>query len=235
MSKDLGDVEYNQEEYLNYGANFPCLEDENINFAGKTELNIINLKEDEIDIYKKDDNINNENTMQEESDEEDQERIENSVIEARFVANRIKELLDSNYMVFDKREGYRKITYKDICVLLRATSITAPIYEKEISDLNLPVFSDTSSTYLDSMEVQTIMALLKVINNPMQDIPLVTVLRSNIGKFNDNELIEIRLADRNSTFYEAMLKARLIVEDNLKNKIENLLENLKNGKMKNNI
>ena len=230
MSKDLGDVEYNQEEYLNYGANFPCLEDENINFAGKTELNIINLKEDEIDIYKKDDNINNENTMQEESDEEDQERIENSVIEARFVANRIKELLDSNYMVFDKREGYRKITYKDICVLLRATSITAPIYEKEISDLNLPVFSDTSSTYLDSMEVQTIMALLKVINNPMQDIPLVTVLRSNIGKFNDNELIEIRLADRNSTFYEAMLKARLIVEDNLKNKIENLLENLKKWK-----
>ena len=230
MSKDLGDVEYNQEEYLNYGANFPCLEDENINFAGKTELNIINLKEDEIDIYKKDDNINNENTMQEESDEEDQERIENSVIEARFVTNRIKELLDSNYMVFDKREGYRKITYKDICVLLRATSITAPIYEKEISDLNLPVFSDTSSTYLDSMEVQTIMALLKVINNPMQDIPLVTVLRSNIGKFNDNELIEIRLADRSSTFYEAMLKARLIVEDNLKNKIENLLENLKNWK-----
>ena len=103
-------------------------------------------------------------------------------------------------------------------------------YEKEISDLNLPVFSDTSSTYLDSMEVQTIMALLKVINNPMQDIPLVTVLRSNIGKFNDNELIEIRLADRNSTFYEAMLKARLIVENNLKNKIENLLENLKKWK-----
>ena len=64
----------------------------------------------------------------------------------------------------------------------------------------------------------------------MQDIPLVTVLRSNIGKFNDNELIEIRLADRNSTFYEAMLKARLIVEDNLKNKIENLLENLKKWK-----
>ena len=69
---------------------------------------------------------------------------------------------------------------KDICVLLRATSVLAPIYEKEISELNLPVFSDSSNTYLESMEVETIMSLLKVIDNPMQDIPLVTELRSNI-------------------------------------------------------
>ena len=69
-------------------------------------------------------------------------------------------------MVYDRKKGYRKITYKDICVLLRATSTMAPIYEKEIADLDLPVFSDTSSTYLDSMEVQIIMSLLKIIDNP---------------------------------------------------------------------
>lgn len=227
MSRDLGDVEYDQEEYLNYGANYPCPEEKDANFAGIAELNIINLKEEETDIYKDTSDSDTLETMQEETDEEkDEERIENSVIEARFVANKIKELLNSNYLVFDRKEGYRKITYKDICVLLRATSITAPIYEKEISELDLPVFSDTSSTYLDSMEVQTIMALLKIINNPMQDIPLVTVLRSNIGKFDDNELIQIRLADKNHTFYESMLKARLIVEEPLKRKIETLLDNL---------
>ena len=231
MSKDLGDVEYDQEEYLNYGASYPCPEEKDANFAGIAELNIINLKEEETDIYKDTSDSDTLETMQGETDEEkDEERIENSVIEARFVANKIKELLNSNYLVFDRKEGYRKITYKDICVLLRATSITAPIYEKEISELDLPVFSDTSSTYLDSMEVQTIMALLKIINNPMQDIPLVTVLRSNIGKFDDNELIQIRLADKNHTFYEAMLKARLIVEEPLKRKIETLLENLEKWK-----
>lgn len=128
--------------------------------------------------------------------------------------------------MFDKKKGYRKITYKDICILLRATSASAPIYEKAIEELDLPVFSDTSSTYLESMEVQVIMALLKVIDNPMQDIPLVTVLRSSIGNFDDDDLIQIRLADKNCTFYEAMLKARLCVEDSLKNKIEKLLENL---------
>lgn len=130
--------------------------------------------------------------------------------------------------MYDRKKGYRKITYKDICVLLRATSTMAPIYEKEIADLDLPVFSDTSSTYLDSMEVQIIMSLLKIIDNPMQDIPLVTVLRSNIYGFTDNELIQIRLADKNSTFYEAMIKAKLVVDEKLKAKIIKVEEELDN-------
>ncbi len=258
MSQKLGDVEYTEEEYLNYGANYPEPEkkeetkiqeektpsktEEKSSFAGIAELNIINLKEEiESDIYKsqlendqgnqkqeqKIENIEQKEIERgEEGTETEEERIENAVLEARFVAHRIKKILDSGYMVFDKKIGYRKITYKDICILLRATSAAAPIYEKEIAELDLPVFSDTSSTYLESMEVQIIMALLKIIDNPMQDIPLVTVLRSSIGGFNDNELIQIRLADRNSTFYEAMLKARLVVNENLKNKIEKLLQNL---------
>ena len=130
--------------------------------------------------------------------------------------------------MYDRKKGYRKITYKDICVLLRATSTRAPIYEKEIADLDLPVFSDTSSTYLDSMEVQIIMSLLKIIDNPMQDIPLVTVLRSSIYGFKDNELIQIRLADKNSTFYEAMIKAKLVVDEKLKTKIIKVEEELNN-------
>lgn len=104
----------------------------------------------------------------------------------------------------------------------------APIYEKEIADLDLPVFSDTSSTYLDSMEVQIIMSLLKIIDNPMQDIPLVTVLRSSIYGFTDNELIQIRLADKNSTFYEAMIKAKLVVDEKIKAKIIKVEEELDN-------
>ncbi len=270
MSSKLGDVDYTEEEYLNYGANYPNPEEANTNFAGIAELNIIDLKDNtELDIYKENeenqsgnaDSANNDEVQQEnnlntkieektiqqtknekvadiknselENNEEleAEERIENSVLEARFVAKKIQELLNSDYIVFDKKQkDYRKITYKDICVLLRSTSVNAPIYEKEISELDLPVFSDTSSTYLDSMEVQIIMALLKIIDNPMQDIPLVTVLRSSIGNFDDNELIQIRLADRNSSFYEAMLKARLVVKDELKEKIEKLLESLEKWK-----
>ena len=120
----------------------------------------------------------------------------------------------------------RSITYKDIVVLLRSTKVSAPIFEKEISNLNMPVFSDVSSEYLESMEIQTMMSLLKVIDNPMQDIPLVAVLRSSIGKFTDDELIQIRLADKNDIFYTCMQKAKVSVSEKLKEKIERFINNL---------
>lgn len=158
-----------------------------------------------------------------EESEDNEERIEDAVLEARFVARKIQELLNSDYQVYDRKKGYRKIRPRDICVLLRATSVLAPIYEKEIAELDFPVFSDSSSTYLESMEVETIMSLLKVIDNPMQDIPLVTVLRSNIFDFTDNELMKIRLVDKKCSFYESMIKSKLVVENELRHKIENML------------
>ncbi len=103
----------------------------------------------------------------------------------------------------------------------------APIYEKEINELDIPVFSDTSSEFLDSIEIQTILCLLKIIDNPMQDIPFVSVLRSNIGGFTDDELVRIRLCNRESSFYEAFLAAQIQCDDELKNKIKNFLEQLK--------
>ena len=218
MSKELGDINYNENEYLNYGASYP--EPEEIkNYAGIAELDIIDLKEDE-----------SITAFEGEEDEEEQERVEDDVLEAKFVANKIQELLNSDYMVFDKKLGYRKIRPKDIVILLRATSNLSPIYEKEISDLELPVFSDTSGTYLDTVEIQTILSVLKIIDNPLQDIPLVVVLRSSICNFTDNDLITIRLTDRNCNFYEALIKTRLICDGDLKNKIESFLEKLEKWK-----
>ena len=218
MSKELGDINYNENEYLNYGANYP--EPEEIkNYAGIAELDIIDLKEDE-----------SITAFEGEEDEEEQERVEDDVLEAKFVANKIQELLNSDYMVFDKKQGYRTIRPKDIVILLRATSNLSPIYEKELSDLELPVFSDTSGTYLDTVEIQTILSVLKIIDNPLQDIPLVVVLRSSICNFTDNDLITIRLTDRNCNFYEALIKTRLICDGDLKNKIESFLEKLEKWK-----
>ena len=80
---------------------------------------------------------NQQEDYQENQDEslEPQERVEDVVLEAKYVAKKIKELIDSNYIVYDRKKGYRKITYKDIVVLLRSTKISAPIFEKEISNL----------------------------------------------------------------------------------------------------
>ncbi len=215
MSKQLGDILYNEEEYLNLGASYPEIEQNQ-----KIEINVIQTKETE----------DEEKTYIEENEElQDDEHIEDIELEARFVANKIQELIENKYQVYDKKkDAYRDIEYKDIVILLRATSKSAPIYEQEILNLGMPVFADSSQEYLDSIEIQTIMSLLKIIDNPIQDIPLVTVLRSPIGKFTDDELIQIRLNDKKDNFYTCMQKAVISCDEKLKNKIQNFLNNLDN-------
>lgn len=208
MSEKLGEVDYNESEYLNFGA-----EDyKNINQSLKTEIDIIDLKTE----------------CSENDDGTDElEHLENIEIEAKYVANKIKKLIDSKYQIYDrKEESFRDITYKDIAILLRSTKDKASIYEQELIKLDIPVFSDSNQEYLDSIEIQTIMSLLKIIDNPMQDIPLVTVLRSNIGKFTDNELVEIRLSDKYDNFYNCMQKAKVDVNSQLKEKIEKFLNQI---------
>ena len=228
MSKNLGEIEYNQEEYLNLGANYPKIDQNE-----KIEINIIdpiiketeNLKDTQSKEIADTTNLKAQNI--EEDLENEGENIADVELEAKFVANKIKKLIESKFQVWDrKQEKYRNIQYSDIAVLLRTTTNVAPIYEQEILNIQVPVFSDSSQEYLDSIEIQTIMSLLKIIDNPMQDIPLVAVMRSNIGKFTDDELIQIRLADKQDDYYTCMQKAKLSVDEKLKQKIEIFLENL---------
>lgn len=218
MSSSLGEVDYNKDEYLNYGSQ----DYEDIKQNQKTEIDIINVKDVEDENKENQEYINNQ--YDDENNEEEQEHLENIEVEAKYVANKIQKLVDSKYQVFDKKtKKTRDVTYKDIAILLRSTKNKANVYEQELINLDIPVFSDSNQEYLDSIEIQTIMSLLKIIDNPMQDIPLVTVLRSNIGKFTDNELVEIRLADKQDNFYNCMQKAKVSVRKELKEKIENFL------------
>ena len=203
MSEELGEIEYTEEEYLNYVEGWNDIKIEN-------EIDIIDVKK-----------------IEKEEKSEEEETIEDTEIEAKFVAKKIKELVESKFKVYDKNtKENRDIEYRDIAILLHTTKGKAPIYEKELMEQNIPVYSDMSSLYIESMEIQTILSLLKIIDNPYQDIPLVTVMRSPIGKFTDNELVEIRLADKKNDFYTAVLKATLSVTTELKQKIEDFLNKI---------
>ena len=112
-----------------------------------------------------------------------------------------------NFEIYDKKtKTMRKAEYRDIVILLRATTNYADSFVAELSARNIPVFADVNSGYFDKMEVQIMMSLLKIIDNPYQDIPLLAVLRSKIGDFEANELTDIRLVDKNCSFFEAMQK-----------------------------
>lgn len=216
MSMDLGGIEYNEKEYLNKGAEFKEVTQE-LNVAGKAELNIIDLKKED-----------------EGKEEETEEKIlEKSEMEAKAVANRIRKLFEDNYCVYDKKEGYRKATFKDIVILLRTTSDTAKVYEKELTQNGFPTFTDTGSNYFETEEIQIILSVLKIIDNPNNDIPLVTVLRSPIGGFTDNELIEIRLEERNGLFYQALETTKEKSQNlELKNKVNKFLNMLNDWQLK---
>lgn len=212
MSKEFGEIEYNETEYLNLGANYEQPEKE-CNYAGKAELNIIDLKE---------------TCEYEEQEETTEEILEKTEIEAKFVAKKIRELIDNKYQVYDRKKGYRDIRFKDIVILLRATSNVANIFEKELSNLEIPVFSDQANNYLESIEIKNIISLFKIIDNPYRDIPLVTVMRSIIGDFTDNELIEIRLCKKDGHYYDS-IKAAMIsnkIEDKTKEKLKNFIEKI---------
>jgi len=214
MTEELGELNYTVEEYLNLGASY-----EDTNQDLRAEIDILNVEEPDEPIGYSDEDA--------EEAEEVKERVENIELEAKFVANRIKQLIENKFQIFDaKKQEKRDIKYKDIVVLLRSTKEAAPIFEKEILNIGMPVFSDASSEYLESIEIQTIMSLLRVIDNPLQEIPLVAVMRSMIGGFTDNELVQIRLSDKYDNFYNAILKSKKDVDGGLRKKIEKFLNNL---------
>ena len=224
MSEELGELNYTKEEFLNLGASY---EDTNQDLRAEIDILTIDDEEDLASEQEAGATVPNTYETENEEDGDEIERVENIELEAKFVANRIKQLIDNKFQIYDaKKQEKRDIKYKDIVVLLRSTKEPAPIFEKEILNLGMPVFSDSSAEYLESIEIQTIMSLLKIIDNPLQEIPLVTVMRSSIGGFTDNELVEIRLSDKYDNFYNTILKAKKNVGKALREKIDKFLDNL---------
>ena len=218
MGQKIGEIEYTEEEYLNLGANFEESKEKLV-----TEVDILDISEES--------DLNEEKI--EEPDEEF-ERIEDIELEAKFVAQKIRNLIDSKFQVYDNKKGiFRDIRFKDIVILLRSTKNKANVFEKELTSQNINVYSDTSQEYLESYEIQVIMDLLKIIDNPYQDIPLVHVMLSCIGMFTEDDLLEIRLCDQNDDFYMTMLKSRLSVREDLKEKIDIFLNKVEDFRDKN--
>ncbi len=216
MSGSLGDIDYTEEEFLNLGADY----EEKPNGVGKAELHIIELKEEE------------ENEQDEDGTEEATRILEKQEIEAKFVADKIEEIIKNKLVVKDKKLGYREVTYKDIVILLRSTAYIAPMFEKELLNRDIPVYTDATSEYLDTIEIQTVMNLLKILDNPINDIALVSVLRSQIGGFTDNELVEIRLINRDGNFYNTLEMAKEKADEVLRNKIKKFLNKIEDWREK---
>ncbi len=185
MSREVGDLEYDESEYLVRGADYP----ENADKAAlQTELHMIcrdgELPED-FNGWVEDDKI---------------------VLEARTAASRIRQIISGRTQIYDKKkQALRDAEYRDIVILMRNTGSTAPVFEKVLSEWDIPVYTDVGRSYLSSTEVQTVLAYLQIIDNPKQDIPLIAVMRSPMWGFTAEELAKIRVKKRGGCFYDALM------------------------------
>ncbi len=179
MARSLGNVEYDAEAALYPGASYPVSAD----FIPEILLADSN---DEL--------------------LEDTELSDKKTLEAKIVAEEIRHLMKTQ-PVTDKATGeLRAARYSDIVILLRSLSGWADSLVEVLNGNGIPAHTVSSTGYFSTVEVQTVLSMLRLLDNPRQDIPMAAVLRSPMAGLTDEELAVLRLEDGSVPFHEAVLE-----------------------------
>lgn len=207
MARDLGNVEYDSDAALYPGASYPKAEPEEM-FA--PELLIVDssdelLTEDDASYGKEpgtDDGVQEEKKRSADGGAQTDKKL----LEAKMVAERIHRLMEEQ-LVTDKESGeLRNVRYSDIVILLRSLSGWADSFASVLNDAGVPAHTVSATGYFSAVEVQTVLSMLRILDNPRQDIPLTAVLRSPIVGMTDEELAVLRLRHPEVSFHDCVLE-----------------------------
>ena len=175
MSHRMGEIDYGPAEQLNFGATYyPPRGDT------AAEFHLIDV-----------------------ADTED-EHFDRGMVEARFVAGRIRRMLDEGYAVSDG-DGLRPCTPEDFVILMRSPRSRLKAFTAALAEKNIPCAADESSDFFAAVEIAVVWSLLQVIDNPRQDVPLISVLRSPLFGFSPDRLAAIRALQKDGDYYDALL------------------------------
>lgn len=145
--------------------------------------------------------------------------------EAMAIAAKIKELRKT-YQVTDKEtRQLRPLKYRDIVILLRSNTGWDDVFKKVLEEEGIPVFAASKNGYFATSEIQTVLQLLRVVDNPLQDIPLFGVLKSVFGGFTDKEIAILKCQDRETYLYQNLKECSLL-DNELALKCQRFLEML---------
>lgn len=189
MDKDMGKVRYDKSSYLNYGDLY--IEDKKNETNYGTEIYYLNPNEEEL-------NLSN--------------CLDTTEYEYLFLASKIQELMNSNFLVQDKDKNTgkiynRKLKYKDIVILSQSLSDTYGKTTKLLDALkkyDIPSILAETPGYFDTMEISNILSFLEIIDNPYKDIELVAVLSSPMFSISHDTLLNIRKTYPELTFFYAL-------------------------------
>ena len=226
MARSLGNVEYDEEAALYPGASYPAM---------PVQENPVGEKaaEDEKVSGKQINGFTPEILLADSNDEllEDTDFSDKKTLEAKIVAEEIRHLMKTQ-PVTDKATGeLRAARYSDIVILLRSLSGWADSLVEVLNGNGIPAHTVSSTGYFSTVEVQTVLSMLRLLDNPRQDIPMAAVLRSPMAGLTDEELAVLRLEDGSVPFHEAVLElAEGLYEEDGQKEISNPEADQKQGK-----
>ncbi|TDF96745.1 helicase-exonuclease AddAB subunit AddA [Paenibacillus piri] len=218
MGETVGEIEYDDRAELVYGASYYPEWNRIANGNDAVELLLVDRSDDE---FGSDDRDGEADRYDESADEGNGDaadgidpagearELETVQLEARMIAAQIRKLTgksgDRIFQVLDKTSGgQRDITFRDIVILMRATQQWSPVLIEELRLQGIPAYAELNTGYFSATEVEVLLSLLKIIDNPFQDIPLASVLRSPIVQCTTEQLAHIRIMGRYGSFYEAV-------------------------------
>lgn len=128
--------------------------------------------------------------------------------EADYIAEMIAAMIAEGFQVTDKTTGQlRPARYSDFCILRRSMTGSGSSYVEALEAHQVPAWAAGDGGLLDTDEANVILSFLRVINNPLLDIPLMCVLLSPIYGFTPDELAEIRVGEKHAPLYDAVMTA----------------------------
>lgn len=169
MSRNVGGLDYDKNEFLEAGASYPPRNE------ADTNLCIFETEKENF-----------------------------SSAQAKYVADYIENAISSG-MTFGGEDNQRPAEYRDFCVLLRSVKNSSEEFIKELSSRGIPVSCEAGDSFLTSPEIMFMISLLKVTDNPVDDIPLTTVLLSPIFGFTPDDLAYMRARNRSGSVYHCLV------------------------------
>ena len=195
MGEDLGGITYDKDAALYPGASFP--EGESEEFV-KTEVLLVERDGEELSDVQDYEDAGASGNRREMENQTGQE------LEALAIAQRIKEIVGKEQIVDKEKKEYRSVEYGDIVILLRTAYGWAETFREVLASQGIPVYCTSRTGYFSATEIVTVLNYLKVCDNPLQDIPLMGVLRSPIVGCTSQELAELRIQYPDGLLYESV-------------------------------
>ena len=198
MQSGTMEIDYDEEEALYAGLDYPELPKGRAGLDGPVELAVV-MNPD----AKKEKAAENE-----EDEEEAQPELKNLEAEGQYMAERIQKMIDAQTLVYDKGlKGYRAMQWRDAAILMRSVQGKAQIVLEQLRKNGIPAYADADAGYFEAQEVRIVLDLLACLDNVRQDIPLAAIMASPIGDFSMQDIAKIRAASPDTDLYGALLAA----------------------------